>query len=44
MKDHALRLMNNQKLIDMTHWTIFGLGAASLTLSVTATAINAFFS
>jgi len=44
MKAHTLRLINNQKLIDFTHWTIFGFGAASLALSVTATAFKAFFS
>ncbi len=44
MRDHALRLITNQKLIDMTHWTIFGLGAASLAVSVTATAARVFFS
>ena len=43
MKDHAIRLLNNQRLIDTTHWAVFALGAISLTVSVTATAVNVLF-
>lgn len=44
MKDHALRLINNQRLIEATHWTVFTLGALSLAVSVTATAVNVLLS
>lgn len=44
MKDHALRLMQNERLIEATHWTVFALGAMALGLSLTATAVNVLFS
>jgi len=43
MKAHALRLINDQRLIDATHWTVFSLGAASLSVAVGGTVWTAFF-
>lgn len=43
MKQHALRLLNDQRLIDTTHWTVFSLGALSLAVAVGGTAWTAFF-
>lgn len=43
MKNTALRLMNDQRLIDATHWTVFSLGALSLAVAVGGTAWTAFF-
>ncbi|MDD8022083.1 MAG: hypothetical protein PHX82_03100 [Paracoccaceae bacterium] len=44
MKDHTLRLITDQRLINATHWTVFGLGATSLTISLVATAARVFAS
>lgn len=43
MKAHALRLLSNERLIEATHWAVFGLGALSLAVAVGGTAWNAFF-
>ncbi|WP_263298442.1 hypothetical protein [Rhodobacter sp. TJ_12] len=43
MKDHALRLLANERLIEATHWTVFSLGVLSLTVAVGGTAYTAFF-
>ncbi|PTV96406.1 hypothetical protein C8J27_102200 [Rhodobacter aestuarii] len=43
MKDHALRLINDERLIEATHWTVFSLGALSLAVAVGGTAWTAFF-
>lgn len=40
MKDVAIRIVMNERLTRITHWTMFSLGAASLTLAIAATAAN----
>lgn len=42
MKDVAIRIITNEKLTRATHWTVFGIGALSLTFAVAATAASAF--
>lgn len=44
MKAQALRMMQNERLIEATHWTVFALGALALGASLTATAVNVLFS
>lgn len=43
LKNHSLRLLNDQRLIEAAHWTVFSLGALSLTVAVAGTAWTAFF-
>ncbi len=43
MKTQALRLFNDPRLIEATHWTVFSLGALSLAVAVGGTAWRAFF-
>jgi hypothetical protein len=43
MKHHALRLLNDDRLIDAVHWTVFSLGALSLSVAVGGTAWVHFF-
>ena len=43
MKAHALRLLNDQRLIAAAHWTSFSLGATSLVVAIGGTAWTAFF-
>jgi hypothetical protein len=42
MQDHALRLLNDQRLIRAAHWTSFSLGALSLVVAVGGTVWTAF--
>jgi hypothetical protein len=42
MKDTAIRILTNEKLTRITHWTVFALGAVSLSFAIAATAANAF--
>lgn len=39
MIDGLIRITTNDRLTRVAHWAIFGLGAASLTFSILATAI-----
>lgn len=41
MKARLLALLDNQSLVSASHWAVFGLGAASLTLAIAATAVSA---
>lgn len=43
MKNYALTLLNNERLIEATHWAVFALGALSLTVAVSGTVWTAFF-
>jgi hypothetical protein len=43
MKDHALRLFTDERLIEATHWAVFSLGALSLAVAVGGTAWTAIF-
>ena len=43
IKTQALRLFNDPRVIEATHWTVFGLGALSLAVAVGGTAWGAFF-
>lgn len=43
MKDHAIRIFTNDRLIQATHWTVFTMGALSLAVAVGGTAWTAFF-
>ena len=40
MKDRLIGILGNERLKTTTHWTIFGLGAASLSASILASALN----
>lgn len=40
MKQRIIRMLENERLVAMTHWTVFSLGALSLSASLVATAIN----
>lgn len=42
MKDTFLRVVTNEKLTRITHWTVFSVGALTLAFSVGATAARAF--
>lgn len=42
MKDTILRVVTNEKLTRITHWTVFSVGALTLAFSVAATAARAF--
>jgi hypothetical protein len=42
MKDAAIRIVTNEKLTRIAHWTVFTLGALSLSFAIAATAANAF--
>lgn len=42
MKDALLRVVTNEKLTRITHWTVFSVGALTLAFSVAATAARAF--
>lgn len=42
MKDRILRVVTNEKLTRITHWTVFSVGALTLAFSVAATAARAF--
>ena len=41
MKDAAIRIVTNEKLTRAAHWTVFSLGALSLSFAVIATAASA---
>ncbi|MGD9918172.1 MAG: hypothetical protein AB7U46_09145 [Paenirhodobacter sp.] len=43
MKDHAIRIFSNDRLIEATHWTVFSLGALSLAVAIGGTAWTHFF-
>lgn len=43
MKARAQRLLTDQRLIDVAHWTSFSLGATSLAIAIGGTAWTAFF-
>ena len=40
MKQRIIRMLENERLITTTHWTVFSLGALSLSASLAATVIN----
>ncbi len=40
MKEKVLAIVQNERLVDMTHWTVFGLGALSLATSLLFTAMR----
>ena len=40
MKQRMLRMLENERLIAATHWTVFSLGALSLSVSLVATAMS----
>jgi len=42
MKDAILRVVNNEKLTRITHWTVFSAGLLTLAFSIAATAARAF--
>ncbi|MGB7269059.1 MAG: hypothetical protein WBC90_06010 [Albidovulum sp.] len=42
MIDGLIRITTNERMTRAAHWTVFGIGAASLAISVIATAANAF--
>jgi hypothetical protein len=44
MKTRLLALLDNQSLITASHWAVFGIGAASLTLAIAAATVGALAS
>ncbi|WP_372839643.1 hypothetical protein [Phaeovulum sp.] len=42
MSKNLRRIIENERLTRATHWTVFSLGALTLTFSVLATAVKAF--
>ncbi|MDH5453125.1 MAG: hypothetical protein OEY05_13885 [Paracoccaceae bacterium] len=42
MSDKIIRIALNEKLTRAAHWTVFAIGALSLTFSIAATAASAF--
>lgn len=44
MKHRLIRMIENERLINATHWGVFSLGATALAASITATALNLLFS
>ncbi len=40
MKRRLIDIIENERLTRATHWTVFGLGALSLSFSVAATAVR----
>lgn len=42
MKDAIIRVVTNERLTRITHWTVFYAGALTLTFSIAATAARAF--
>ena len=42
MKDSIIRVVTNEKLTRITHWTVFSVGALTLAFSIAATAARAF--
>jgi len=42
MRDAAIRIVTNERIVRATHWAVFGLGATSLLFAVAATAAQAF--
>lgn len=40
MKQRLVAIIENERLNRATHWTVFSLGALSLTFSVAATAVR----
>ena len=41
MKAGLIRIATNERLTRAAHWTVFGIGALSLTFSIAATAASA---
>ena len=41
MKDSIIRVVTNEKLTRITHWTVFSVGALTLAFSIAATAARA---
>jgi hypothetical protein len=44
MKQQLRRIAANPRMTQATHWAVFSLGAALLSISITATAFRAFAS
>lgn len=42
MKESIIRVVTNEKLTRITHWTVFSVGALTLAFSIAATAARAF--
>jgi hypothetical protein len=42
MKDAIIRVVSNEKLTRITHWTVFSAGLLTLAFSIAATAARAF--
>ena len=40
MKQRIIRMLENERIITTTHWTVFSLGALSLSASLVATVVN----
>lgn len=42
MKEGLIRMVTDDRITRVAHWTVFSLGALSLTFSIAATAAGAF--
>lgn len=40
MKHRITRMIENERLVNATHWAVFSLGVLALGASLTATALN----
>jgi len=43
MKENALQILSNDRLIEAVHWTVFSLGALSLAVAIGGTAWTRLF-
>jgi len=43
MKENAIQILSNERLIEAVHWTVFSLGALSLVVAIGGTAWTHIF-